>query len=106
MTNLNQEVVDFNEITITGKTCDEITYKAEGKCSSAFGSIASRKETGAMNFIKFAAFGDVADKINELKIIPEERIAIKGSLEFKRYKASDGSNKGTYRIVVSDIKRL
>lgn len=106
MTNLNQEVVDFNEIRITGISYDEIHYKAEGKCSSAFGSLASRKETGAINFIKFAAFGEVADKINTLNIKPEERIALKGSLEFKRYKATDGSSKGTYRIVVYDIKRI
>ena len=105
MENINTPTADLNEVRITGTAYDEISFKA-GNCDSVFGSIASKKETGSMNFFKFVGFGEVARKVNDLQIKVGDRLLLTGSLEFKRYKASDGTMKGSYRIVVSKVEKL
>lgn len=96
---------DLNEIRVTGTITNEPKYLAtqtDGLMARFSVAVHRPDPSKAVDFLTVIAWDDVAHFVQD-HFHEQSRISLVGTVQYQKYKAADGTDRRTYRIVAQEI---
>lgn len=96
---------DLNEIRITGTIVNEPKYlktATDGTLARLSVAVHRPEPSKSIDFLNVIAWNEVAEFIQE-RFHEQSRISLVGTLQYQKYKGSDGTDKRAYRIVATNV---
>lgn len=94
----------MNEIFLSGRAVEDFNLRYSQK-GNAFGRVRVSSQDGQeVLYISVITFGELAEKLRELK--KGDMMFIKGRLKMDSYKTDAGEQKTIYEIVAKEIKTV